>query len=272
MKNFEAKTVVITGAGSGLGRALAIQFNAAGANLALCDIQIDGLQETKNMLSNPSRQTSLHSVDVSDQSAMEKFADEVISAHGQVDILINNAGVTLLPKPLEEIPDDLFKKVIAINMWGTYYGTRAFLPHLKQRPEACIVMLSSTAGLVGLYGLSPYSMSKFAVRALAESLSMELANTGVHVLTVHPGNVQTNIIKNALDLKPDNQGKAHEFFTKAASLTAETAAQKIIKAIQRKHNRLIMGVDAHLIYGIRRLFPRAYPRMLAAIFRQAKFE
>lgn len=272
MKSFEAKTVVITGAGSGLGRALAIKFNSAGANLALCDMNLEGLQETKSMLSNPSLQTSLHRVDVSDQAAMEGFANEVISIHDQADILINNAGVTLLPKPLEAIPDNLIKKVIAVNMWGTYYGTRAFLPHLKKRPEASVVMLSSTAGLVGLYGLSPYSMSKFAVRALAESLSMELANTGVHVLTVHPGNVRTNIIKNALDLAPENQNKAHEFFTKASTLSPETAALKIMKTIQRKRNRLVMGIDAHVIYLIRRLFPRAYPKILAAVFRQAKFE
>ena len=272
LKNFEAKTAAITGAGSGLGRALAIQFNAAGAHLALCDMNMEGLQETKTMLPNPSLRTSLHSVDVSDQAAMEGFANEVISIHGQVDILINNAGVTLLPKPMEEIPDTLFKKVIAVNMWGAYYGTRAFLPHLKRQPEAGIVMISSSAGLVGLYGLSPYSMSKFAVRALAESLSMELADTGVSVLTVHPGNVRTNIIKNALDLAPEIQGKAHEFFTKSPALAPETAALKIMKAIQRKRNRLIMGVDAHIIYLIRRLFPRAYPKILASIFRQAKFE
>ncbi len=197
----------------------------------------------------------------------------MIATHGQADILINNAGVTAIPRILEEIPDETFKKIININMWGVYYGTRAFLPYLKQRPEAAIVMISSTAGLVGLFGLSAYSMSKFAIRALAESLSMELVNTGVQVLAVHPGNVKTNIMKNALDVSSaESRERAHEFFTKFATLTPETAASKILHALQHKQNRLVMGADAHIIHAIRNLFPRLYPKILAGIFNQAKFE
>jgi NAD(P)-dependent dehydrogenase (short-subunit alcohol dehydrogenase family) len=272
MKSFQGKTVVITGAGSGLGRALALKFNQAGANLALCDLNLSRLEETKNALLNQSLRTTLVEVDVTDQEAMESFAGKTIADHGQVDILINNAGITIMPRTLEEIPDELFKKVVEVNMWGVYNGTRAFLPHLKERPEASIVMVSSTAGLVGLYGISPYSMSKFAIRALAESLSMELASSEVQMLSVHPGNVKTDIIKNAINLAAESQESAHETFSRSATLTPEKAAEKILKAIKRKQNRLVMGFDAKLIYGIRNLFPRAYPKILGGMISKLSLE
>lgn len=272
MRSFRDKVVVITGGGSGLGRAMAQKFNEAGAHLALCDLNMAGLEETKNMLARQDLNVSLHEVNVTDQPAMNAFAEAVIEQHGQVDVLVNNAGITLMPNLFLDIDDALFKKVVDVNMWGVYYGVRAFLPHLKERPESSIVTISSLAGLVGLYGYSPYAMTKFAVRALSESLSMELVGTGVQMLTVHPGGVRTNIVKHAPDLSAEAQDSAHKTFTQVATLTAEKAADKILKAVRKKRNRLIIGVDAKLVFAIRRWFPRAYPKILHKVFSQMAFE
>ena len=220
MNTFIDKVAVITGAGSGLGRSLSVQLHKAGARLALCDINLDGLEETRKIIADPSDEVSLHRVDVSNQEEMACFAEEVISHHQQVDILINNAGITLTPTGFEDIPDAQFKQVLDVNMWGVYNGVRAFLPHLRARPEASIVNVSSLAGLVGLYGYTPYAMSKFAIRGLAEALQMELAQTNISVLVVHPGGIKTNLIRHAPDLAERDRDVAHKTFTQVAFLTA----------------------------------------------------
>jgi hypothetical protein len=271
MHEFQGKVAVITGAGSGLGRAIALQLNQAGAHLALCDLNMQGLEETRASLPDQRTRCSLHTVDVSDLEAMQQFGDAVLQAHGQVDLLVNNAGITLTPKRFTEIPHEQFVKVINVNQWGVYNGIRVFLPHLQQRPEASIVNISSLAGLVGLYGYSPYAMSKFAVRAISEALQMELAGSNVAVLSVHPGGVRTNIIKNAPDLEASNQSAAHDAFTKAATLTAEQAASQILKAVRKKRNYLVIGNDAKLVLLIRNLFPNRFPGILAKIFSRATF-
>ncbi len=272
MRDFHNKVAVITGAGSGLGRSLAIQLYRAGAHLALCDVNLGGLEETRALLPGSSTQTSLHQVDVSDLAQMTHFAEEVIAQHGQVDVLINNAGITLTPTPFEDIAEAEFRRVIDINMWGVYNGIRAFLPHLRARSEASLVTISSLAGLVGLMGYSPYSMSKFAVRALSEALQMESAGTGLHVLVVHPGGVKTNLIRNAPNLTADEREGAHRTFTRVAGLTVDKAASRIVRAIRRNKQRLIMGVDAKLVYAVRRLFPRRYSAILHIMFSQMNFK
>jgi len=272
LKSFQDKVVVITGAGSGIGRALAVAFNQSGSHLALCDLAQGGLEETQDLLENKNLQASLHIVDVSDREQMGLFADEVIAQHGQADILINNAGITLTPTPFDEIPNKQFEKIINVNMWGVYNGVRAFIPHLKIRPEASIVTISSLAGLIGLTGYSPYAMSKFAVRALSEALSMELSATPVHVMVVHPGGVKTNLIRNAPDLAEDQREGAHQIFLKAAFLTPDKTAGKILRGILKKRNRIILGVDAKIVYTISRVFPRRYPKILQAFFSQMTFK
>ena len=271
VKDFRDKTAIITGAGSGLGRSLALQLHPAGARLALCDTDLASLQETLRLTGKSGKRVSLHRVDVADREQMSQFAAEALSLHGTADILINNAGISLTPMPFDEISEEQFEKVLNVNMWGVYNGTRAFLPHLRTRPEASIVNISSLAGLVGMYGYSSYSMSKFAVRGLSEALQSELVRSEVSQL-VHPGGVKTNFIRTAPNLADDEREAAHAIFSKYATLDADKTAGKILRAVQKKKGRLILGVDAHLVYTIRKLFPGRFPKILGAVFKQAWFK
>ena len=216
---------------------------------------------------------SLHRVDVADRDNMNTFASEVISEHDRVDILINNAGITLTPTVFDDIKETDFKKVIDVNMWGVYYGIRAFLPHLKSRPEAVIVNMSSLAGLVGLYGYSPYAMSKFAIRGLTEVLQSEISGSNVSLLIVHPGGVKTNIIKNAPNLSNDQQRESsHAEFSRFALIDPDAAARKILSAIRKNKRQLVFGIDARIVIFIRSMFPGRFPGILKAIFSQATFK
>jgi butyryl-CoA dehydrogenase len=272
MRTFQNKTAVITGAGSGLGRALALELNRAGAHLALCDLNMAGLEETRSLLANPSLKISIHSVDVSSREQMQAFAEAVIAQHGQADILINNAGISLSPKFFDDITEEQFEKVININMWGVYHGVRAFLPALRTRPEAAIVNMCSLAGLVGLPTYTAYVMTKFAVRGLTEALQSELSKTNISVLAVFPGGVKTNIIKNAPDLHPDQKDAAHANFTRFALLTADDTARRILQAVQRRKKRLVLGADAKFVLAIRNLFPNKAPSILYEVFGKMTFK
>lgn len=271
MKSFANKVAVVTGAGSGLGQSLAVQLHQAGAHLALCDLNAAGLHATGKLLTNQTTRVSLHQLDVASPSKMSSFAQAVMDKYQQVDILINNAGITLTPTPFDDIGEEQFRQVIQVNMWGVYHGIKEFLPHLHTRSEASIVTVSSLAGLVGLTGYSPYAMSKSAIRGLSECLQMELVGTPIHVLVVYPGGIKTNLIRNAPNLPAAQREAAHRTFTQTAFLTSEAAAGKILKAIRQRRGRLILGIDAKLVYAIRTLFPRRYPFILHAIFNRMTF-
>ena len=271
MKSFQNKVAIITGAGSGLGRAFALLKNQAGAHLALCDLNLQGLEETRSLLSNQTLKTSLHTVDVSDRDQMHNFADEVISQHGQADLLINNAGITLTPTLFDDITEEQFEKVVNINMWGVYHGIRAFLPHLHKSDDAGVINIASLAGLVGLPFYAPYVMSKYAVNGFSEMLQCELSKTNISVLAAFPGGVKTNIIKNAPNLTEDTREASHSNFTKSATLTPEVAVTRILRALQKKKKRIILGADAKLTLAIRKLFPNRFASIFHTIFSQAGF-
>src|SRR5277367_5308675 len=187
---------VVTGAGSGIGRALAQQLSAAGSALALADLDEKGLAETAASLTNKGVRVSTHAVDVSDEIRVKNFSEEVLARHGRVTLLINNAGVAL-GGTFEEISLDDFRWLMGINFWGTVYGVRYFLPILKKEPRAHIANLSSVFGIIAPAGQSAYSTSKFAVRGFTEALRHELAGSNVRVSPVHPGGIKTPIAVHA---------------------------------------------------------------------------
>ncbi|HTW83626.1 MAG TPA: SDR family oxidoreductase [Candidatus Sulfotelmatobacter sp.] len=262
----EDKVVALTGAGSGIGRALALALARLGARVALADKDADGLRETAQRVAAAGGSASEHVLDVSDGAAVRAYADAVLQTHGTVDVAINNAGVALYGSVAELAADEI-AWLMNVNFWGVVHGTQAFLPTLLTRPEAAIVNLSSVFGLWAPPGQAAYAASKFAVRGFSESLRAELDGTPVRVITVHPGGVKTAIaartrVARAAD--PALAARMRVAFEKRFLTTpAETAATAIVEGLTRGHERVLIGADAHRIDRVTRLFPVSGPRWLA---------
>ena len=262
MKHFENKLAVITGAASGIGRELAVQLAARGADLALADIDEAGLRETAAMVDGLDCTT--HVVDVADRAAIESFAADVVRHHGRVNLLINNAGVTLV-STAEGVDYDNFEWIMDVNFWGVVYGTKAFLPHLRRADEAHIVNVSSLFGLMSMPLQSTYNATKFAVRGFTEALKMELAGSSVGVSSVHPGGVKTAIAKNARigdDVAFVTREKLVKNFDSKAMTTSEQAAATIIRGIEKDRRRILVGRDARWLDRVVRWLPGRYERLL----------
>jgi short-subunit dehydrogenase len=250
-----------------------MQLAAQDAGLALCDVDKSGLAETANLLRGAQAPVHTYVADIAHRPRMYALAEEVTAAFGQVDLLFNVAGVTLKPVDFDHITDERFEWLMSINMWGVYNGIRAFLPHLRQRPEAAIVNMASTAGLAGLMGYTPYSMSKFAIRGLSEALQMELVGTNVTVTVVYPGGVKTNIMKNAVGFTTEEEHEqAKKLFMQGALTTPESAVRQILKAVERKKYRVIIGKDAKIVNFVRWLQPNRFPKTLNPIFKRMMFD
>jgi short-subunit dehydrogenase len=268
MKNsmtFIARGVaVVTGAGSGIGRALAQQLAVAGSALALADVDEAGLAETVASLRGTVK-VSTHVLDVSDETAVREFAGEVVARHRRVTLLINNAGVALHGR-FDEIALDDFRWVMNINFWGVVYGVQYFFPALKQEPRAHIVNISSVFGLVAPAGQSAYSASKFAVRGFTEVLRHELWGSNVFVSCVHPGGIRTAIARRAkvgANAPPASREKAVARFERLTPNSAEYAAARILQGVERREPRILIGRDARQIDVLQRLRPATYWKMLA---------
>lgn len=245
MKQLSNKVVVITGAGSGIGRALALELHKKDVRLALNDFNGVMLEQTKNLLAQKNRVFTAV-FNVADEQAMLQFAKDVHATFGQVDILINNAGVAQEALMADTISTSDYQWLLGINMWGTIFGCRAFLPYLRQQQEASIVNISSIFGIIGVPGLSSYNVSKFAVRGFSEALLLEERSqkTGVHVCCVHPGGVSTNIAKAARGADPQKM----ESFEKSLKMPPSKAARLIIRGFQKKKSRVLVGADAYLLF------------------------
>jgi short-subunit dehydrogenase len=254
--------VAVTGAASGIGRALALELAARGADLALADRDGAGLAEVAAEIGNRQKVTT-HRLDVAEPAQIAEFARDAIAAHPKLNILINNAGVALLGQ-FTEIDQSQMEWLININFWGVVHATRIFLPQLSAQREAHIVNLSSIFGIIGPPGQTAYCASKFAVRGFSESLRHELqmANSAVRVSVVHPGGVATNVARNARSGSgiTDNARRAEaiERFEKVAKKSPAAAAVRIINGIERNKPRILIGSDARFMDLLQRFRPASY--------------
>jgi NAD(P)-dependent dehydrogenase (short-subunit alcohol dehydrogenase family) len=266
MKTLNGKVVAITGAASGIGRALAVSCAALGSKLALSDIDEAGLRETAERARALGAEVDFIRLDVADRAAIHRWAAHVEERLGGTDVLINNAGVSL-SHSIEAMRDEDFEWLFNINFWGVANGCKAFLPQLKKRPEAHIVNTSSIFGIIAVPTQGAYNAAKFAVRGYTEALHQELRSTNVKVTCVHPGGIKTEIAKRGRHYedargRPTDTAKATSVFDKSAMTTAETAADAIIGAILKESPRLLIGPDAYVIDLIARVFPVGYRRLV----------
>jgi NAD(P)-dependent dehydrogenase (short-subunit alcohol dehydrogenase family) len=252
---------VVTGAASGIGRALALCLAGRGAHVAAVDVQGAELEETVARVQALGVKASAHVVDVADRAAMQALPEAVLAAHGRVDLLLNNAGIAAGYR-FEDHPIEHFERILGVNLLGVVYGCKFFLPHLQARPEAHIVNISSIFGLIGYPTQAAYSASKFAVRGLSEVLWVELAASSVRVTCVFPGGVHTNIVRSAPGWMQGVEVAQREF-DQVVRRTPEQAARRIVRAIERDTPQLRLGVESYLIDWLKRLFPRGLHRWLA---------
>jgi len=293
MKTFKEKVAVITGAGSGMGRYLAILLAKDGADVCVCDVNEETLNETVAMLRKYNVSVSSHLLDVSDKESIEALPQKVIDQHGKVDLVFNNAGVTA-GSHFKDMDEDNWDWVMGINFDGVINSTRAFIPHLINHSEAAIVNTSSIFGMVAVPGQTAYHATKFAVRGFTESLALEMkeTNPNLQIHCVHPGHIGTNIAATARmsdeDFK-DNEARS-SIFTKNAPKTQQEmgelfkeggmhpskAAKIILNGVKKKKSRIFIGLDAKLLDLSQRLFPKNYHKTwlffmpLLALFRDKK--
>ncbi|WP_116126308.1 SDR family NAD(P)-dependent oxidoreductase [Lewinella sp. IMCC34183] len=261
MKDFNGKVVVITGAGSGIGRELAWQLAACGAVLALNDLKEDALDETWAEL--PERTRGLRrAFDVGDREAMQHFATAVNEELGRVDVVVNNAGFSVRQQAVVHTRVEAYERTLRVNLWGVIYGSLAFLPYLRQQPGASLVNVSSVFGLFAFPGSGPYNTSKFAVRGFTETLRVEMRGH-LHVCCVHPGGIATNIHRNVEIDDPRERERFIRTFEKQAKTTAAEAARQIIAGIEKRKSRILIGRDAYWIDKVTRLLPARYESVLA---------
>jgi NADP-dependent 3-hydroxy acid dehydrogenase YdfG len=270
VKELRGKVAAITGAGSGIGRALSVELARAGARLALGDVDPDGLAQTAQLVQAAGARCTTARVDVADRGGVVAWADACRVAHGQVNIVINNAGVALAARA-ESVRIDDFHWLMGINFWGVVHGTQAFLPHLRASGEGHVVNISSIAGIVAMPLQSAYNASKFAVRGYTEALRMELELEGapVGVTCVHPGGVATNIARaQRVDprilaaLGTDDEGFRRLSDRLLQATTPEAAARRILAGVRRNARRVLVGPDARALDIMARVLGAGYQPLL----------
>jgi NAD(P)-dependent dehydrogenase (short-subunit alcohol dehydrogenase family) len=276
MKDFSGKVAAITGAGSGIGRALAHELARRGAHLALSDIDEVGLAETVAGCEGQGVKVTSQRLDVVQREAVYAWADQVVADHGRVNLIINNAGVAL-GALIENMSYEDFEWLMGINFWGVVYGTKAFLPHLKASGEGHIVNLSSVFGLISIPTQSAYNAAKFAVRGFTDALRIELEmeKAPVSCTTIHPGGIKTNIARNArIDDSVANLAggadRAFGDFDKIALTSPAKAARQILTAVERDRRRALIGPDAKVFDLISRMPAGLYQRVLASGARRGR--
>jgi NAD(P)-dependent dehydrogenase (short-subunit alcohol dehydrogenase family) len=285
MKHFKGKVAAITGASSGIGRALAMQLAREGAELALSDVVEDGLAETVERCRELAKITgrgkiSHAKVDVAEREAVHAWADSVVEDHGRVHMIFNNAGVALA-STLEGVGYPDFEWIMNINFWGVVHGTKAFLPHLRAAGEGHIINTSSVFGLISVPGNGTYNATKFAVRGFTEALrlELELAGAPIGVTCVHPGGIKTNIaraarldtsIRDIIGGEAGSEARGVAKFEKMFITTPQVAAKTILDGVRANRARVLIGPDARVIDVMQRVLPARYQALTKRMAKRSR--
>lgn len=269
MSQIKDSVFIVTGAASGIGRALAIQAAAAGAKVIATDINEAGLNETASLTTGA---IEIYMLDVANPKQIQAFASETIKKHfHERFIIVNNAGVALFSGSFLETSLTDFEWLLNINLWGVVRMTKAFIRHLVKQNQGHIVNVSSIFGITGMPENSAYSTAKFAVKGFSDVLKFELLRTNVKISTVHPGGIRTGIARNSRlgNTKNNKEGKkAIEHFEKAVlKMPPEKAAAIILEGIEKDKPRILVGNDARTMDMIARVFPNTYHKVLAKMFK-----
>lgn len=274
MKQLHDKVAAVTGAGSGIGRALALHLADQGCRLALSDVSADGLAETERLLAGRARAVTTAVVDVADEVAVTGWAEQVVADHGRANLVVNNAGVALSGTVMSLSTAD-YRWIMDINFWGVVHGTKAFLPHLEASGEGHVVNISSVFGLTAQPLMSGYNASKYAVRGFTESLrqDLELTRSCVSATCVHPGGIKTNIAKAArvhasvAGATGSSTEAATREFERSFITTPAKAAEVIVDGVRKDRRRVLIGPDARMFDAMARLAPAGYQRLITGVVR-----
>lgn len=273
MRELRGKVAVVTGAASGIGRALAHELAAAGCELAISDVDEAGLAQTRAAVEGRGTRVTSARLDVADRAAVHAYADAVAAEHGRVNVVVNNAGVAL-SSLIEQMRYEDFDWLMGINFWGVVHGTKAFLPHLRRAGDGHVVNVSSVFGIIGVPTQAAYNAAKFAVRGFTEALreELELDPCGVSCTCVHPGGIRTAIVRNQrvgeLGMATRPQAEMVSEFDRLARTSPESAARAIVAGIRANKRRVLIGPDAHVIDVVQRLLPTTYQRLVAGTMRR----
>lgn len=277
MKNIKNKVAVVTGAGSGIGRATALVLANEGCQLAISDVNEPELEDTRLAIDALGVRVHASLLDVSDKEAFENYAREVVDTFGTVNIVINNAGV-IVRGSLQNTSIEDFEWIMSINFWGMVYGTMFFLPYLKQSGQGHICNVASMFSMMAPVNVGAYASTKFGIRAFSESLRTELdvEECGVSVTSVQPGMIKTTLLRDGridaefLQQEGQTQAEAHANYTKQAFNTPEKVANKIVNGIKKNKMRVLIGFDAYLVDWATRLAPVLFRRLATKILKMEK--
>jgi NAD(P)-dependent dehydrogenase (short-subunit alcohol dehydrogenase family) len=272
MSSFDGRVAVVTGAGSGIGRELAIGLARRGARIAISDVDKEGLNGTAERLAALEAESHVELLDVSDRAAVQAYALSVIAHYGVVHQIYNNAGVAGGAVPVVDCDYDAYERIIAINLWGVIHGTKEFLPYLIESGDGHVVNISSLNGIMAQASMSAYCTTKFAVRGFTESLRAEMlsADHRVQVTLVHPGGIKTNIAtaaiteaeKTGAEITEQQRQRAEAYNKKLLKMSPQQAARIILDGVGANRSRVLVGKDAKGVDALVRLTPRYYTRLV----------